>query len=315
VYPSYNQLERREKGVPVTGRLSASDPNCQNQPRKPLKVLEWSGTPQLIDTHRYFLVPLGFVRVHFDFSQIELRTLAWFCQDENLLRAYRENLDVHQQTAEIVSIDRDVAKQCNFLTVLGGTERAMSVRMPGYYENPDATRQEAAHVLERFFQKFSRINEYKDRIADQVRRNGCLYVSPFGRPRRIPALAEYERWKRDRALRELMSSIISGSAADMMKECMIRSTGYLAPRSPASALKMSIHDELVFDLEEGCWQELVIGIKALMEYWPMLSEAGPGGVGSGVPIIVEAAATRTTWADKKKLKIADGRILNADVIG
>lgn len=319
VYPSYNALERRERGVPVTGRLSSEKPNVQNIAHKTLEIGRERGKPFVVNVQRYFIVPDGFVRLYADFSQIELRVLAWFCQDPNLLRAYPvigDDLDVHQITSDLLAISRHIAKQCNFLTVYGGTEMALATRMPGYWADPEGTREEAKVIIGRFFEQYRAIKVFEAEFARQMRLNNCSFVNPFGRPRRIPDIAAYEQWKRASATRRMMSSIISGTSADLMKECMLRTRRWLRPASPPSRLKQSIHDELVFDLELPRWQQLTLGIKALMEDWPMFTQGGPHGRGQGVGIKVGCAVVPPggTWADKKKLKIEGGRILNPEVI-
>lgn len=312
IYPSYNQLEQRDKGVPVTGRLSSSNPNIQNIAWKPLAVDDpITGQKFEIAIREYFLVPKGHVRAYIDFSQIELRVLAWFCQDPNLLRAYREGLDVHEMTATLLSISRKIAKQVNFGNSYGMTEVGLALRMPGYYEDPDGTREEAKRVLAAFFERYAAINQFKQAFAERARRNHNTFSNPFGRPRRIPWLSEFERWKRARAERQMMSSIISGTAADLMKECMIRSTDILAEQCPGARLVQSVHDELVFDFpNQPGWSGALASVIRMMEDWPLFSASGPDGRGEGVPIEVSCELTSTSWADKREIKLLpDGQFL------
>jgi DNA polymerase-1 len=305
MYPSYNQLERREKGVPVTGRLSSSNPNIQNIAWKPLKVDDpITGEQFEIAIREYFQVPDGYIRAYIDFSQIELRVLAWFCQDANLLRAYQEGLDIHQMTADLLGIARAIAKQVNFGNSYGMTEIGLALRMPGYYDDPKGTIEEARQVLEAFFARYPAIKAFERRFAAKMKRNNNMFVNPFGRPRRIEWISEFERWKRNRGQRQMMSSIISGTAADLMKECMIKSTDILDAQSPDSRLVQSVHDELVFDFRnEPGWTTALASIIRMMEDWPMFSAAGPDGHGQGVPIEVSCELTTTTWADKREIKL------------
>jgi DNA polymerase-1 len=306
MHPSYNQLERRDKGVPVTGRLSSANPNVQNIAWKPLTVDTPDGEHFKIAIREYFTVPKGFVRAYIDFSQIELRVLAWFCQDKNLLRAYQQGLDVHQMTADLLGIDRKVAKQVNFGNSYGMTEIGLALRMPGYYDDPKGTIEEARKVLDAFFARYAAIKAFERRLAAHMKRNNNSFVNPFGRPRRIEWISEFERWKRNRAQRQMMSSIISGTAADLMKECMIKSVDILTERSPESRLVQSVHDELVFDLRnEPGWTSTLAAIIRMMEDWPMFSEAGPEGRGEGVPIRVSCELTTTTWEDKREIELLE----------
>jgi len=304
IYPNYNQLEQREEGgFPVTGRLSSQNPNIQNISRDPLKLED--GT--VINIKEYFTVPVEYIRAYIDFQQIELKILAWFSQDPNLLRAYREGLDVHQMTADLLGIARAIAKQVNFGNSYGMTEMGLALRMPGYYEDPEGTREKARKVLEAFFKQYPSIKVFQAKLANEMRRNGGMFINPFGRPRRIADISNFtDKWARERAERQMMSSIISGTAADLMKECMIRTYDILQETPTDDFLVQSIHDELVFDLSlSGPWAHTLIKIIRAMEDWPMFSEAGPGRIGKGVPITVSCELTTTTWANKKKIKLTD----------
>lgn len=321
IYPAYNALERRERGAPRTGRLSSEKPNAQNISRA-AKIGQERGEPFEVAPMRYFLVPEGCVRLYADFVQIELKKLAWFCQDPNLLSAYPPegpDRDVHQITSDLLSVERNpTAKQVNFLTIYGGTEVALSQRLgERYYKDPEGTRAYAADVIERFHQQYPAIRAFERAFAARARKNNCAFVNPFGRPRRIPDLVSPEGWRRAAAQRQMMSSIVSGTAADLMKESMLRCGGYLRERSPRSGLVQSIHDELVFDLERARWRELTSDIRALMQDWPMFSAAGPGGYGQGVGIRVSCKVVGPggRWPDKRELLFdAHGRVANPEII-
>jgi DNA polymerase-1 len=337
IHPSYNQLEQRaEGGVPVTGRLSSADPNNQNVASRPLhlsdcfctkciedeekiakkeskpqkKTVEMIALRQLrglpvenkVSVRRYFTVPEGYIRIYIDFSQIELRVLTWFCQDPNLLEAYRLDLDLHQMVADQLGISRRVAKEVNFGNSYGMTEIGLALRMPGYYDDPDATREEAKRVLKAYFEKYRGILTFRAKFAAAMRRNHGMFVSPFGRPRRIAEISSTERWERERAERKMMSSIVSGTSADLMKESMLR-TEPMA-REGGGRMVQTIHDELVFDLpRQSGWAANVLRMKRSMEDWPMFSVDRP--THKGVPIKTNIALSTTTWEDKKEIKVLD----------
>ncbi len=344
IHPSYNQLEQRDEGgVPVTGRMSSADPNAQNvagetlhlwdcfcpkclkkeaeaaakEGRAVLKdatsieARQMRGLPieNTVSIRRYFTVPEDWIRIYIDFSQIELRVLTWFCQDPNLLHAYLTDLDVHAMVAEQLGISRKVAKQVNFGNSYGMTEIGLALRMPGYFDDPEATREEAAKVLEAYFKKYPRILRFRAEFAAQMRRNGNMFVNPFGRPRRIPKISSSERWERERAERQMMSSIISGTSADLMKECM-RRTRPIA-KEVGGRLSQTIHDELVFDLpRQSGWSRTVIKLVRAMEDWPRfsqdrpdLAQYAPGR--RGVPIKTNVALSTSTWEEKREIRLLD----------
>lgn len=347
INPSYNQLERRDfGGVPVTGRLSSADPNAQNVAKKKLHLWdclcadcirdEWKlaakedraprkteemvhdrirrGLPleNSVSIHRYFTVPAGHVRAYIDFSQIELRVLAWFCQDPTMLRAYREDRDLHQAIADELGIERDIAKQVNFGNSYGMTEFGLALRLPGYYDNPEATRLKARAILDAYFTRFPRILAFRKEFARVMRAQGNMFVNPFGRPRRIPDISAdgEDRWKRKRAERMMMSSIISGTSADLMKESMLRTDPIVLAGNGRQV--QTIHDELIFDIpRQSGWTNTVLRLAQAMEDWPMfskdrpnLSEYSPGRY--GVPIKVSVELTTTTWEAKREIEIVDG---------
>lgn len=313
IYPSYNMMQG-DRAAPVTGRLSSANPNIQNIPRDAMHLggcqcseCGDGSKPMIIDVRGYFTVPDGMRRMFVDFNQIELRVLAWLCQDPNLLHAYINGIDVHAMTMEKLGIERPVAKQVNFLTVYGGTKMALAQRMHGYYEDPEGTRARADQIIVAFFQQYAAIKRFEADLVARMRRSGkWMFVSPFGRPRRIPDLGAPEEWIRAKARRRMMSSIVSGSAADLMKSAMLR-TAPIA-RKAGGALMMSIHDELVFDLPAESFDGPACEILAAMTDWPIF-RTGPERFGKGIPIEAKAEVTDTSWRDKRGFaKSIDGRV-------
>lgn len=282
--------------------VTAEEKAAKEQDRAPIKSL---GLENTVSIRRYFLVPPGHVRVFIDFSQIELRVLAWFCQDPTMLKAYIEDIDLHQLMADELGITRSVAKQVNFGNSYGMTEVGLALRMPGYYKDPEGTRRRAKKILDDYFARFKRILQFRAELANSMRRNGGTLLNPFGRPRRIKEINSPKEWERSRAERQMMSSIISGTAADLMKESMIRCVGpggVLERTDSGGKMAQTIHDEIVFDLplKKG-WTDTVLQLKSTMEDWPMFSHPTDGKI--GVPIKSNVAITKTTWEAKRELKI------------
>lgn len=312
IHPSYNQIDRKEGGVPVTGRLSSQNPNIQNVAKKPIHLHACRcekcakkkgcavGEAVTLSVRRYFTVPDGWVRAYIDLSQIELRVLAWLSRDARLLYCYANDLDVHQITAdEVTGGDRDIAKQVNFGNNYGMTEVGLAKRLPYYAEDPERALEDAKVYLDRFFQTYSGILPYRRKLADSMRRNNCMFVSPFGRPRRIPLIDSDDKAERTRAERMMMSSIVSGTAADLMKEIMLRS-GKMLYDNGHHAVKIvkSIHDEIVYSMPiKGC-SEVLPKLMHCFTDWPMFEDGG-------VPIRASCELTTTTWEDKREVEILD----------
>jgi hypothetical protein len=126
-------------------------------------------------------------------------------------------------------------------------------------------------VLRAYFARYAGILDFRRSFARQMRMDGAQFTNPFGRPRRIPLLFAAEKWQRNRAERMMMSSIISGTSADLMKEASLRA-GPIARRFGGEYVQ-TIHDELVFDLPlKTGWTNCVQALKASMEHWPFFTE-------------------------------------------
>lgn len=324
IHPIYNQLEQREEGgVPVTGRLSSADPNIQNIAKKPVHLHTCgckkcvqartegeifdsgvtSGPEVSLSVRRYFPVRPGFVRAYIDFSQIELRILAWLSRDPTLLHCYANDLDVHKITSdEVTGGDRDTAKQVNFGNSYGMTEIGLAKRMKGYAKDPEGTRKRAKIYLDAFFAKYHGIPRFRDTLAAQMRRHPeCMFVSPFGRPRRIVEVGAKERWIRGRGERMMMSSIVSGSAADLMKEVMVRCKLWLSQACPEALEIQTIHDELVYELPERYAAPLLHGIMQITTNWPMFEHGGvPIRANCSITVTQPGAPRLATWEEKRE---------------
>jgi DNA polymerase I-like protein with 3'-5' exonuclease and polymerase domains len=126
-----------------------------------------------------------------------------------------------------------------------------------------------------------------------------VFVSSFGRSRRIPEITSRKAWERSRAERMMMSSIVSGTAADLMKEVMIGAREWLARADERARLVMSIHDELAFDLPSDNVRPLLRGLLHIFQTWPMFEDAG-------VPIRVGVKMTNTRWEAATTVKLLPG---------
>lgn len=325
IHPVYNQLEGKDEGgVPVTGRLSSASPNIQNIARSPLHVRrcdcakcvkgrldgtvfdsqEALITVEPLSIRRYFPVRPGYIRAYVDFSQIELRVLAWLSRDPTLLHCYANDLDVHKITAEeVTGGDRDVAKQVNFGNSYGMMEVGLAKRMKGYATDPEGTRVRARAYLQAFFKKYYRIPQFRDELAAQIRRTSdCSFVSPFGRPRRLPELKDPKEQVRHRGERRMMSSMVSGTAADLMKEVLIRARAWLQRACPEALVIQTIHDEIIYEVPERYAAPLLHGIMEITTNWPMFEKGG-------VPIRANMALTNTTWEKKKEAVFVNGELM------
>lgn len=226
--------------IAVTGRLSSTEPNMQNIPirlelGKELRkiFIPSKDTNKLIDA---------------DYNQIELRILAHLSQDENLIRAFRENIDIHTLTAsqvfdvpieEVTDSQRRDAKGVNFGIVYGISDYGLS-------ENLGISRNKAKIYIENYFIKYPKVKLYLDKLIIDCKKNG--YVETImGRKRKIPEINSSNFNLRSFAQRTAMNTPIQGSAADIIKIAMIKVYKELKRKNLKSKLILQVHDELIID--------------------------------------------------------------------
>ena len=273
IHTTFNQA------VAATGRLSSSDPNLQNIPIR---------TPLGREIRRGFVSSEGSMLVTADYSQIELRILAHFSGDEVFVRAFREGKDVHRETAAVifdVPVDevtggmRDQAKTVNFATLYGqgpfGLSRQLGISMD-----------EAKRFIAQYFERFAGVRRFLDEQVAQARETG--YVETLlGRRRYVPELRARAWNVRQFGERVAQNTPIQGTAADLIKVAMIRVGRALGDDSGASML-LQVHDELVFEVEDGRAPEVTATVAEVMESALELS----------VPLKVDAGSGKT-WYDCK----------------
>jgi DNA polymerase I len=188
------------------------------------------------------------VLVGADYSQVELRLLAHFCGDENLLAAFQRGEDIHRRTAALVhnipqdqvtSDQRRIAKSVNFGIVYGLSAYGLS-RDTGM---PVA---EAQRFIKTYFEQYPKVMGYLNSSRDFAAKHG--YVATLsGRRRYIPDINSSNGAKRSGAERMAINMPVQGTAADLMKEAMIRIHRALQAEGLLSKLLLQVHDELVFE--------------------------------------------------------------------
>lgn len=254
VHTSYNQT------VAATGRLSSSDPNLQNIPiRSDLGK----------EIRQAFVADKEGWLLSADYSQIELRILAHLSGDPALIRAFKNNEDIHTRTAAEIfgqpldGVDEDgrrMAKAVNFGIVYGlsafGLSRQLKIS-PG----------EAKAFIDQYFELYKNVKTFMENTVEEARKCGYT-VTMMNRRRYLPDLHSKNRQVRESAERVAINSPVQGSAADMIKLVMIRLHKKLAELK--SKMIMQVHDELVFECPEKEKGEVQALVKKEMEgVWPM----------------------------------------------
>lgn len=252
VHTSYQQA------VAATGRLSSTDPNLQNIP-----VRNEDGRR----IRQAFIAPAGYKILAADYSQIELRIMAHLSQDEGLLNAFAQGLDIHRATAAemfdipldtVTSDQRRSAKAINFGLIYGMSEFGLSKQL-------GISRQDAKLYMQRYFERYPGVLDYMERTRQQAAENG--YVSTLdGRRLYLPEIKSGNGMRRKAAEREAINAPMQGTAADIIKRAMINVDSWLM-NTPQYDVKMimQVHDELVFEVREDQIELVSEKIRGIME--------------------------------------------------
>ena len=239
----------------TTGRLSSSEPNLQNIP-----VRDGEGK----NLRKMFVSRFDDgALVSADYSQIELRLLAHFSGDEDLIKAFNDNIDIHSLTASeifgvpIANVDanmRRTAKAVNFGIVYGISDYGLG-------QNIGCTKKQAKEYIERYFAKYPSIRKYLDSSIESAKNTGYA-TTLFKRRRKINELKSPTYMTRQFGERVAMNAPLQGSASDIIKLAMIGVAKALKEGQYKSKLIMQVHDELIIDATRD---EIVVVAKILKE--------------------------------------------------
>lgn len=289
-----------------TGRLSCRNPNLQNMYKDDDdRALAYSGKkiedggvdPWSI--RRAFIVRTKgevrqAVRLFFDYSQIELRVLAFYTRDPTMIQTYLDGGDIHEATQNKVGemmgtepIKRRLAKIINF-----GLSYCLSAL--GLSRQAGMELEQAEEFMQSFFQGFPAIPEFRERFWASIRRSPeQCFVNLFGRTRRVPRILSMDKAERGRAERQAIGTLIQGTAAELTKESLVRLHGYIRENNLPMKIVNTVHDEIQLDLYDPRFLvEVCKGIKYHMENY---SEFDP------IPVKVDGEYSLSSWTDKQGL--------------
>ena len=184
-----------------------------------------------------------------DYSQIELRVLAHIADDENMIDAFNNNIDIHTKTAsevfgvsidDVSDLERNNAKAVNFGIVYGISGFSLSKDLkisPG----------EASSYIERYFERYPSVDKYLNNIKIEAKDNGYV-TTIMNRKRYIPELQDRNKMVQAAGERLAMNSPIQGSAADIIKLAMVKVYDALKEKNLKSTLILQVHDELILNV-------------------------------------------------------------------
>jgi DNA polymerase-1 len=244
--------------VAATGRLSSTNPNLQNIPIRTERGRQIRKAFIARDENHTLLAA--------DYSQIELRIIAALSGEENMIKAFQNNEDIHKSTAskvfnvpleEVTKEQRSNAKTVNFGIIYG-------VSAFGLSNQTDLSRKEAADLIEAYYQSYPKLKAYMSEQVDFARENGYVQTV-LGRRRYLKDINSANAIVRGGAERNAVNAPIQGSAADIIKIAMINIHKRLIAENWKSKMLLQVHDELVFDVHNSELEKIQPMIKSEME--------------------------------------------------
>ncbi len=235
IHTSFNQA------ITSTGRLSSTSPNLQNIPIREERGRKIRGAFIPESNRNIFLSA--------DYSQIELRLMAHMSEDEDMIRAFCNNEDIHSTIAaklhnvkkdEVTREMRSRAKTANFGIIYGISAFGLSQRL-------SISREEAKDLIEEYFRSYPGVKKYMDRCIEKARQKGFVETI-MGRKRFLPDIHSRNSMVRGMAERNAINTPLQGSAADIIKLAMISIHDKIKQGGYKSKMIMQVHDELIFDV-------------------------------------------------------------------
>lgn len=238
VNPKTGRIHTTFKQTSVaTGRLASSDPNMQNIP---------VSDDNSFSIRAAFHAPKEKLLVSADYSQIELRVLAYLSQDERLLHAFNAGEDIHAHTAsglfdvslENVSHDqRQIAKRINFSILYGMTAFGLA-------KDLNISQKDAKVYIEKYMAQYPGVLSWMERVVAETTENGFV-TTLWGRRRHLPGIYEKNQVLYQLARRVAINTKAQGTAADLMKLGMVNLANRFEAELPEAKMLLQIHDELI----------------------------------------------------------------------
>jgi DNA polymerase-1 len=267
IHTSYHQA------VAATGRLSSTDPNLQNIPIR---------TEEGRRIRQAFVAPKGHVLLAADYSQIELRIMAHLSADKGLLGAFEKEQDVHRATAaevfemaldDVTDDQRRSAKAINFGLMYGMSAFGLAKQL-------GISRGEAQEYTDLYFDRYPGVKQYMEDIRLTASEKGYV-ETVFGRRLYLPEINARNAQRRQYAERSAINAPMQGTAADIIKRAMISVHAWLQEERPGARMIMQVHDELVFEVEDGKVDAVTATVTELMNGAAELDVALKVDVGVG----------------------------------
>ncbi|NNL67490.1 MAG: DNA polymerase I [Myxococcales bacterium] len=267
IHPIFNQTGA------ATGRLSCTNPNVQNIPIR---------TEEGIRIREAFVPAEGTKLLSADYSQVELRLMAHFSEDDGLIEAFAAGEDIHRRTAaevldvapeDVTAEQRARAKAINFGIIYGSSAFGIANQL-------GIATGEAQEFIDGYFAEYPGVKRFMGETIEQAREDGFVRTL-LGRRRFLPDLRSKNQVLRNAAERMAVNTVIQGTAADLIKKAMVAVDADLREAGLAARMLLQVHDELVFEVPEDEVEALRERVVARMEAAfelrvPLVAETGVG---------------------------------------
>ena len=278
VHPSFNLVGAR------SGRISCSDPNVQQIPRADTELSSMA--------RNCFVAPKGRVFVQLDYSQLELRIAAVLSNDKNMGDVFRSGEDYHMRTAQLISkqawgispdevtkTHRTAAKSVNFGLFCGMSTGTLA-------KNIGCSKDEAERIQNAVFGSFPDLKRWCDNHVQMARREGCAYTywkNKRARVRPLFRIADQDDHVRKTAENGSFNTPVQGTASDFCLASLARCVEWLVKDKFPAKLVLTVHDSLLFEVDEKHRDELINTATQLMTDWES----------NNVPLVVDAEIGET----------------------
>ncbi|MBE6104088.1 MAG: hypothetical protein E7193_04265 [Erysipelotrichaceae bacterium] len=251
IHSEFNQC------IAETGRLSSSNPNLQN-----ISVRN----EEAMMIRKAFIPEEGCVFVGADYSQVELRILAHMADEQALIDAFKNGMDIHTKTAmdvfgveedEVTSLMRRQAKAINFGIDYGMTDFGLAERL-------DIPVWQAKEFISQYFERYPNVRRFMDKTIEDCKTNGYV-TTLLNRRREIPEINSSNHSLKEFGKRAAMNAPIQGSAADLIKIAMLNVRNRLKKEGLKSEMILQIHDELILNVPVEEKDRLMVLVEEEME--------------------------------------------------
>ncbi len=274
IHSTFNQTETK------TGRISSTEPNLQNIPVKTELGKEF---------RKFFIAKEGYLLVDADYSQIELRILAHLSNDQNMIYAFKNDVDIHKVTASqvfnvpidmVTPLMRSRAKAVNFGIIYGISAFSLA-------KDIGVSRKEADSYIKNYFKHYSNIEKYMQETINFAKETGFAETM-FGRRRYLPELKSSNFNLRSFGERVARNMPIQGSAADIIKIAIINVDEKIREEKLDAKIILQVHDEIIVEALQNQAERVKYILESEMAH----------AVNISVPLIAEAFAGKS-WYDAK----------------